>query len=270
MLNVIYTGVFSIGWDYFNGLNPWQIYNLYHMQKYCEKHNIELRIIDNSNSIINKLFEYAKRESNSKADSWNIATLCSIVALEDFVRRKDGGNFFWLDADICITDINYNIFNLITKDAIYIETSNYRVNEKKDLFYSYFSKKYPIIYVNNDTACYSGIFGMNDIRAKRTVEFLHDYDIDICNFSPFVDSMIKLYKDSRHFISDECIFQVLVNSYLRHNTCNIGDLLKIKVITHDSDRNFDEDVFCYHFASETKYLIPEFWKHRNNNAKFSS
>jgi hypothetical protein len=269
MSYVIYTGAFSIGWNYFDGLQQWQIYNLYNMQKYCDRHDIELRVIDNSNKELSSLFSYAREKSNYKADSWNIATLSSIIALNDFSKRNDD-KFLWLDLDFVITDHKLDIFKYIDEYHILIELWYKTIfNEKKEKFFSYLNRYLPqnAQYIF-PLLCYSGIFGCDTIRAKGIIDFMHSHSV-YPTYS-FIDDMIELYKGDKHFISDECIMEFVCNNYAgsegngRINVpVNIKDYINIELVTEDnmdSVNAISDDFFGYHFASGSKINIPKFFR----------
>lgn len=257
MHNVIYTGIFSINWDYFKGTQAWQIYNLYHMQKYCERHGAELRIIDNSHKKMNEIFDYARKNSDYLADAWNIGTLSSIVALEEFATERKYNKFLWLDADISITMPEYNIFNIIN-DPI-IEVGQKSDNYKKEKFMMHCINTHKVN--QYELSCASGIYGMNLDRAIAVIDLLRTREIFPEDYKILINDMIKLYKGDKHFISDECIMEALVN-IIKFNS--LKDRISIELITESSEKDFGKiDKFCYHFASGTKRLIKEFWNYRN-------
>jgi hypothetical protein len=260
MRDVMYTGVFSIGWEYFNGLQDWQICNLYHMQRYCDWHGIELRVIDNSHTKMRAIFDYARQHSGYKADSWNTATLCSLVALEEFVEQQEHDRFFWFDADVCIVEQLYNIFGIIDKFPV-IELGEKTPNHKKEKFVKNYIDKacFP---TRHRLSCYSGIYGMDAATGTSILKTLRNEGLFPEDVTILLDEMIELYKGDHHFVSDECIMEALVNIV---PFTNIKEHIDIELITEGSPKEYFKDVFCYHFASGTKRLIKEFWKQRDGN-----
>jgi hypothetical protein len=253
--NVIYTGNFSINWDYFKGTQSWQIYNLYHIQKYCERHNAELKIIDNSNKWLSDTHSYIREKSNYKADSWSIATWCSVAAIRDFVY-SDYDYFGWIDLDICIIKPELNIFDYLTGDFMidHGDAPDGGIGFKKKFIES--MTVFP--YKKN---CSTAIIVANKQGCMDIYNRLLNLGLDPADHK-FLDRLIELFKNDKGFICDEGLVEVGLNSSAYTKFQQWPEELRGEVITATSHRDFTKDCFSYHFASHTKDLIPGFWKER--------
>lgn len=256
-MNVIYTGNYSINWDYFKGIQDWQIYNFYHLQKYCERHNIALRIIDNSHVGMNSAFRYARSISNDRADGWSIATWCSVAAVTEFADSNEFDNFAWVDLDLCIIKPGINIFDQLKGDVLLDidDVLSPRGNIKERFVEG--MAGFPYKQYCNTSIIVTNKQGAMDIKNRLLNLNLHPYQ------TGFLDRLVEFYKNDKEFLCDEGFIEAVLNSETYIKFQRWPEILKSEVITPVSPhRDYWLDRFSYHFASHTKDLITGFWKER--------
>lgn len=255
-MNVIYTGNFSINWDYFKGLQGWHIKNYYELFNYSSRWGADFRVIDNSNKRLTNVYNMYRDLSNNKADGWNIGTLSSIVAIEDFINSPYD-NFCWFDIDICVTKPYLNIFNCLSDDItleydkIY---SSYGYHRKRKFVSGFLG-------INHEKYCNTGMFLLTKVGAYKLLNAIKNMGVDLTN-EDFAKRLVDYYKNDHDFMSDECIIEAIVNyeSDLIFN--KTAELYHPFVIVPGDDINPYLDVFAYHFASSTKHSILNFWSKR--------
>lgn len=258
MRNILYTANYSINWDYFKGLQDWHIYSLYYLRRYCEKHNIELRVIDNSNVKMDGLYKTAKKLSFDGADSWNIATWSSLVAMDDFLWHSDADNFAWVDLDICIIKPGLNIFNYLEKDVMidYKTVTDPKPCKKRAFVEDMTGSKY-------EKYCNTSIImanrgGVADIQNKLT-----NLNVNPLNSLERIINCWLTTDDGYQIICDEGLMECFLNSFGYTRLQPWPADLVSEVVTSLDFNDFWLDRFSYHFASATKPMIKRFWQERN-------
>lgn len=249
--NIIYTGNYSINWSYFKGMQGWKIENLYHMKKYCNRHNIEFRVIDNTYPRMDHLFNWLRKNSDNKADAWNIGTLSSIIAHYDFLEEDKYENFCWLDLDTCITKPDVNLFDYIKDDLCIDYKDGFRENYKKNKFLRFFE-------LENNHFCNTCFFMMTKNGSLKFDKVCKNLGIDLKN-QEFLKSMIEYFRGDNHFMSDECIVEAAINTgeLSIHSVRKDMDIVTIK--PHDP-KIYKKGPFLYHFPSQAKLFVEDFWE----------
>lgn len=252
MRKVIYTGNFSINWDYFKGVQGWHIKNMYGMYNYAKKHGADFRVIDNSNRELQWFYDKCREISGHKADGWNIGTLSSIFALKDFINSQYD-LFCWLDLDICIRKTYMSMFDLYHEGTLVVEHDKVYepLNNKKQDFIQNFMGLHHKKYCNTSTF----------ILTKSTAKIIIDY-LEVCHGMKFdslvfIQSLCNFYKDSPHFMSDECIIEGVLNSDIV--PVETVDKRYVAHVIHPGQvADPKMDVWGFHFASNTKTQIESF------------
>ena len=256
MKRIIYTGNFSISWDYYKGMQGWHIKNLWAMYNYAKKHGADFRVIDNSNNKMQWFYNECKRLTHGASDGWSIGTLASFFALQDFVE-SEYDEFCWLDLDVCIKKTDTNLFNVLKKDCITIE--NYVVihdseNPKKTFVQDFMG-------IGHNRWCGTGMFMMNKETARKTLSFLEkDHMISFSHsffMGEFIEKLIPFYKQHEGFVTDEHLMEGILNwGVVDYYTPPRKYLAKIIFPGQTADPS--DDVWGFHFAGTTKNQIESF------------
>lgn len=255
MRRIIYTGNFSISWDYYKGMQGWHIKNLWGLHQYSKRHGVDFRVIDNSNVKMQWFYDECKRRSYGAADGWSIGTLASFFALQDFVE-SDYEEFCWLDLDICIKKTDTNLFDALKKDSLVLE--NYVVihdseNPKKTFVQEFMG-------IAHYKWCGTGMFIVNKEIAQKILAFLKDHRIDFSHvyfMGEFIDSLIPFYKQRGGFVTDEHLMEGVINGTGIDSFMPLKEYLP-KIIFPGQTADPLDDVWGFHFAGTTKNQIESF------------
>lgn len=252
---VIYTGNFSINWDYFKGVQGWHIKNMYGMYNYAKKHGADFKVIDNSNRALQNFYDSCRRISGNKSDGWNIGTLSSIYALIDFVNGPYD-EFCWLDLDICIRKTYMDIFNLLKPGHLTVEFGDILTSQTN--IKSQFVKEF--LGLTHNKYCNTSTFLFNKDTAYKIISLFEQWNVkmeSLIDSIEFIERLCNFYKDSPHFMSDECLIEGVINTDILPLHCVPKEYVA-HVIIPGQVADPTMDVWGFHFASDTKTQIESF------------
>jgi len=249
MKNVLYTGNFSIGWNYFNGLQRWQIYSLYNLQRYCERHKIELRVIDNSHTGMSSFHSWLMQKSNWGADNWSIGTMTAIFAQEDFLK-SDFDNFAWIDLDVLIINTSMNMFDFVQKEKVSVA---YSKNPDCDLDHLFRKKRFLLDFlrIRPDVHCSTGFYLMDRALAQEASSYRTQLGLN-----PFNDrwnDIIEYFSKGPYFLTEETIMDALLNAGLPKT--QLPPELHVEMMSEIIIR--EPLPFAYHLISGNKPRLPD-------------
>jgi hypothetical protein len=251
MRRVIYTGNFSINWDYFQGVQGWHIKNMWAMYNYGKRHGADFRVIDNSNRLMQSFYDSCMEYSNGKIGGWGIGAFSSLFALKDFIRG-DYDEFCWLDLDICIKKTDISIFGALNKGCLTVES--YKVihdseNTKKTFVQDFFN-------LEHTRWCGTGVVLLDKPTAWKIFNFLEEkyyVYLDSCFAQELCDFLMR----ADYLINDEHIFEGIINSDIVP-TVNIPGEYRPHIVYPGDIADPTMDVWGFHFAGTTKNQIESF------------
>lgn len=115
--NVIYTsygfGRNSSDFGHFEN-REWAKIQKKKIKEYCQRHNIQLKVIDYDNKYMKSILKNFDREKSEWEKLHETYTLSAIAAIYDFAESENENvNFFWMHLDMAINQMYKNIFDFM-------------------------------------------------------------------------------------------------------------------------------------------------------------
>jgi len=259
--------------------SDWALVQRRFIKQYCDKNNIELRVIGYDNQFFNAILKNVERERDQQNKTHAPYTLSAIAAIFDFVHntKEKDAKFFWMHLDMAINKMHENIFDYIeleddemvvwshfTEWSTLDEKGNpYEWNITKMQWLKALAKTFDL---NIDTMnkhkiiCNCSYIAMTKKAAAKFVDIVKKYvnifDTSFMIDSPFIEETVL---ELVHVISREKNIDLKLSERKGKNQTPIAfcdnDQGNDKSSLEKTVLN-DYDIFIHFWGTNKKYIIP--------------
>jgi hypothetical protein len=247
-MNIIYSGIYDIGWEYYSGDQKWAKICRETTERYADAIGADFQYSENSedsDSMFNTMRRYIPG-----LNTWSIATFIKLLAVNKFVN-SDYSKMCWVDSDIYIQ--NNGSKNIFESPEGIISIDNFYPSNDDESVKGFIVRVYADLEYN--TACNSGLFVLDKTSAIKYLSVLQEHTCNILNTSHLEN--INLFfknKNKTPYISDEAVMEVVINTI---GCAGLPQGIKTQYFYKPEQTLADRDytAFCLHFQSGLKKLI---------------